>query len=108
MPILFEDNIFEVVKKSVSKCDFEIILSCGIKTITASLEEKGVYVSAGSACASNHPQISGTLKAININKDLLDSTIRFSFSTETTKEEIEYALSCLDGLLTNLRKYTRH
>ena len=26
------------------------------------LEDKGIYVSSGSACASNHPQISGVLK----------------------------------------------
>ena len=73
-----------------------------------SLEEKGVYVSAGSACASNHPQISGTLKAINVKQDLLDSTIRFSFSTTTTKEDVDYALESLGGLLENLRKYIRH
>jgi cysteine desulfurase len=73
-----------------------------------SLEEKGVYVSAGSACASNHPQISGTLKAINVKQDLLDSTIRFSFSTTTTKEEIDYAIECLGGLLGTLRRYKRH
>ncbi len=26
------------------------------------LEEKGIYVSSGSACSSNHPAVSGTLK----------------------------------------------
>jgi len=72
------------------------------------LEDKGIYVSAGSACASNKPSVSATLKAIGVDKDLLDSTIRFSFSTFTTKEEIDYTLQNLYDIIPMLRKYTRH
>ena len=54
------------------------------------LEEKGIYVSSGSACSSNHPAISGTLKAIGVKKELLDSTLRFSFGMFNKKEEIDY------------------
>ncbi|MBP5160195.1 MAG: cysteine desulfurase [Lachnospiraceae bacterium] len=71
------------------------------------LEEKGVYVSSGSACSSNHPGISGTLKAIGVDKSLLNSTLRFSFCDETTREEIDYALECLGELLPVLRKFKR-
>ena len=53
------------------------------------LEEKGIYVSAGSACASNKPQTSATLKAIGVERELLDSTIRISISVFTTEEEIQ-------------------
>lgn len=73
-----------------------------------SLEEKDVYVSSGSACASNHPGLSGTLRAIGVKKELLDSTIRFSFSVNTTKDELNYAIKQLDEILPILRKYTRH
>ncbi len=72
------------------------------------LEDKGIYVSAGSACASNKPAISETLKAIGVEKELLDATIRFSFSVETTTEELEYTIAALRELLPMLRKYTRH
>ena len=72
------------------------------------LEEKGVYVSSGSACSSNHPALSGTLKAIGVEDALLDSTLRFSLSVTTTEEEIDYALETLGELLPVLRKYTRH
>ena len=72
------------------------------------LEDKGIYVSAGSACASNKPSVSATLKAIGVEKDLLDSTIRFSFSVYTTKEEIDYTLQNLYDIIPMLRKYTRH
>lgn len=72
------------------------------------LEEKGIYVSAGSACASNKPQTSATLKAIGVEKDLLDSTIRFSFSVFTTVEEIQYTIQALCEIIPMLRRYTRH
>jgi cysteine desulfurase len=72
------------------------------------LEERGIYVSAGSACSSNKPQTSATLKAIGVEKDLLDSTIRFSISVFTTAEEIQYTIQALNEIIPMLRKYTRH
>lgn len=71
------------------------------------LEERGIYVSAGSACASNKPEVSRTLKAIGIRKDLLDSTVRFSLSMYTTKEELCYAAENLRELSEKLRLYKR-
>lgn len=72
------------------------------------LEDKHIYVSAGSACASNHPALSSTLLAIGLPTNLQESTIRFSFCYETTKEELDYALDALKELLPMLRKYRRH
>ncbi len=72
------------------------------------LEDKGVYVSAGSACSARKPQPSATLKAIGVEKDLLESTIRFSFSVFTTEEEIDYTLQTMYDIIPMLRKYTRH
>ena len=72
------------------------------------LEEKGIYVSAGSACASNRPHVSETLKAIGVPAALLDSTIRFSTSVMTTREDMECTADALSELVPFLRKYTRH
>jgi len=72
-----------------------------------SLEDRNVYVSAGSACSSNKPSISRTLKGIKLDKNLLDSTVRFSFSVHTTVEEIEYAIEVMNEIIPQLRKYTR-
>ena len=72
------------------------------------LEEQGIYVSSGSACASNHPAISGVLRGIGAGQQYLDATIRFSFSEFTTKEEIDYTLKTLYNCVPMLRKYTRH
>ncbi len=72
-----------------------------------SLEEEGIYVSAGSACSSNKPSVSRTLAAIGLKKELLDATVRFSFCRDTTKEEIEYALARLAEIIPFRRKFTR-
>lgn len=72
------------------------------------LEDRGIFISAGSACASNKPAISATLKAIGVEKGLLDSTIRFSFCDANTIDEIDYTLKTLEELLMTLRRYTRH
>ncbi|MBQ9984570.1 MAG: cysteine desulfurase [Lachnospiraceae bacterium] len=71
------------------------------------LEDKGIYVSAGSACSSNHPAVSGVLKAIDLDKELLESTLRFSFCEYNTVEEAEYTVKVLGELLPVLRKFTR-
>ena len=69
------------------------------------LEAKGIYISSGSACSSNKPSLSSTLKAIGVKNDLLYATLRFSFSVFTTKEELEYTINAVKELLPVLRKY---
>ncbi len=71
------------------------------------LEDEGIYVSAGSACAARKPQPSATLKAMGVEKPLLESTIRFSFSVFTTPEELDYTLRVLYDKIPVLRKYAR-
>lgn len=82
----------------------------GIKSevLLHALEEKGIYVSAGSACASNHKAaVSGVLKAISLDEELLDSTLRFSFCEFNTVEEAEYTVRVLEELVPVLRRFTR-
>lgn len=71
------------------------------------LEDKGIYVSSGSACSSNHPAISGTLRAMGVKKELLDSTLRFSLGVFNKKGEVDYCAEALKGLLPALRRYRR-
>lgn len=89
-----------VVSVSVGGIRSEVLLHA--------LEDKGIYVSAGSACSSHKSQSSATLRAIGVEKDLLDSTIRFSFSIFTTEEEIDYTLQAMYDIIPMLRRYTRH
>lgn len=88
-----------VVSVSVSGVRSEVLLHA--------LEDKGIYVSAGSACSSHKPQPSATLRAIGLEKELLSSTVRFSFSVFTTREEIDYTLQAMCDIIPMLRRYTR-
>lgn len=88
-----------IVSASIAGIRSEVLLHA--------LEEKNVYVSSGSACSSHKHTISATLESMGIEKQLMDSTLRFSFSVFTTKKELDYTLECLDELVPMLRRYTR-
>ncbi len=88
-----------IVSASFAKIRSEVLLHA--------LEEQHIYVSAGSACSSNHPSVSKTLQAIGLKKDLLDCTLRFSFSAWNTEEEVDCCLEKLEELLKRLRLYIR-
>lgn len=72
------------------------------------LEEKGIYVSAGSACSSHKRKAVGTLSAMGMEAAQRESTLRFSFSEENTFEEVDYALEVIGQVLPMLRRYSRH
>lgn len=88
------------------------VISVSIRDVRAevmlhSLEDKGIFVSAGSACSTHKRTPSATLTAIGLDKGLLDSTIRFSTSVMTTEEEIDEAVKVMSEIIPMLRKYTR-
>ena len=71
------------------------------------LEDKGIYVSAGSACSSNKPHVSNVLTCIALPKERLESTLRFSFGAFNTEDEVDYTIKTIGELLPVLRRYTR-
>ncbi len=71
------------------------------------LEERKIYVSAGSACSSNKPHVSNVLKAMKLDKEKLESTLRFSFSDTNTMEQVDYAIDVINELVPKLRRYVR-
>lgn len=88
----------------IVSCSFEGVRS---EVLLHALEDKGVYVSSGSACASSHPSEINTLLGIGLSREMQEGTIRFSFSVHTTEEEIDYTLAALNELLPMLRRFTR-
>lgn len=95
-----DDGAPHIVNLSIPGIRSEVMLHA--------LEEHGVYVSAGSACASNHPEPSRTLQAIGLEPALVESALRFSFSSSTNLQEIDYAAEKLAELVPKLRRYVRH
>lgn len=106
--IIDNDYSLEGIKKSAPH-----IVSVSVKGVRAevllhALEEKGIYVSSGSACASNKAELSGTLNAINVGKEYIDSTIRISLSVFNKIDEVEYVVNAFNEIIPELRKYSRH
>lgn len=88
------------------------IVSASVKGIRSAvllnaLSDRGIYVSSGSACSSNHKAVSATLKAIGAPDWAHESTVRFSFSCYTEQEELDYTLAALNELIPQLRKFIR-
>ncbi len=77
------------------------------QTMLFALEGDGVYVSAGSACASRKQRISPVLRAMGVAHDLADCALRFSLCPDTTAEEIDYAAERAAFHWEALRKYVR-
>ena len=71
------------------------------------LEDKGIYVSAGSACSTHKRSGSPTLTALGCPEKEKESAIRFSFSEKTTEEEIRYTLQTLRETVPILRRFVR-
>ena len=72
------------------------------------LEDRGIFVSAGSACSSNKKlPVSPVLTRLGIPRNQAESALRFSFTAFNTVEEADQCLEVLREFLPVLRKYTR-
>lgn len=103
-------KIEDVYDNSGDACHIASLSFKGVRAevMLHTLEDKQVYVSSGSACSSNSAKkLSGVLNAIGLDKDLLEATLRFSFSDMTTVEEVDYAIQVVNEVLPMLRHYKR-
>ena len=71
------------------------------------LEERGIYISTRSACSSGKKNESHVLKAIGLNSDEIEGTIRVSFSHENNKTEIDYVIEKLKESVEEIRMITK-
>lgn len=92
-------NSINVVSVSFPKIRGEVLLH--------TLEEKGIYVSTGSACNSKSTKISYVLNSMGISREIAEGTIRVSFSVMNTKKEIDQAVAEIVNTVNFLRKFTR-
>ncbi len=109
----FQERIKEIEDIKDNSGQAPHIASISFKKIRSevllhALEDRGIYVSSGSACSSNKKQVvSGTLNAIALADEYKDGTLRFSFSIENTKEEVDETIEALKELVPMLRKFVR-
>lgn len=74
------------------------------ESILMHLNEKGIAVSTGSACASHSLEPSHVLKAIGLKPEDAHGSIRFTLSRYTTENEIDYTIKCLKEIIKKLRE----
>lgn len=94
-----ENGVCSVLNVSFTGVKSEVLLHV--------LEDKGVYVSSGSACSSHKKGKSHVLEAMGVGAKELDSAIRFSFSSENTLDEADYAVEILKEQVPVLRRIMR-
>lgn len=94
-----EDSLCSILNLSFPGVKSEVLLHV--------LESKGIYVSTGSACNSKKNKYSYVLKAMGLKDNIIDSALRFSLSSFTTAEEMDYTADVLIKEVPLLRKIMR-
>ena len=69
------------------------------------LEERGIYISAGSACSSHKKTASPTLLAIGCGKKEAESSVRFSLCETNRMEEVDETVRVLREMVPLLARY---
>ena len=99
-------NSFEDERSAASVLNISFLGVRG-EVLLHMLEQKEIYVSTGSACASNKKGQSHVLKAAGLKDDEIEGAIRFSFSQFNTVEEMDHVIDVLKKSVASIRKVTR-
>lgn len=86
---------------NISNLNFDYVEGEGLQI---SLDLKGIAVSTGSACSSGSLEPSHVLVAIGLSQETGHGTLRFSLGKDNTRDEIDYVLEILPGMVEKLRK----
>lgn len=73
------------------------------ESILLALDNVGVAVSTGSACASGDGKPSHVLMAIEADPELAHGSIRFSFGLNNDEKDVDYVMSVLPEIVQKLR-----
>ena len=73
------------------------------EALLIALDLKGIAVSTGSACASGSVEPSHVLTALGLTREEVRGSLRFSLSSYTTREEIDYTVDALQEIVERFR-----
>ena len=97
------------INSSLDNSSSPYILSVSFRNIRGEvllhyLEEEDIYVSTTSACSSKGTKKSPILESIGLSDIEIQGTIRFCFSYETSKSDIDYLMGILKDSVKDIRK----
>lgn len=61
------------------------------RRLVISLDQRGVYVGTGSACAASKMTVSPVLEAIGVSPEVAEGSVRITLGHDTTREQVERA-----------------
>jgi len=73
------------------------------EALLLAMDKHGICASTGSACASGSLQPSHVLRAMGVPFTSIHGSVRFSLSTYSTEEDVDYVLEVLPGIVDHLR-----
>jgi len=73
------------------------------ESILLNLDMEGIAASTGSACSSSSLEPSHVLLAIGLSHEHAHGSVRFSMGKSTTREELDYVIEVLPGIVQKLR-----
>jgi len=73
------------------------------ESLLLELEQRGIIVSSGSACAAGNDEPSAVLLAIGISPEVAQTAVRFTFGADTTADEIESTIRAVGEAVAAIR-----
>jgi cysteine desulfurase len=77
------------------------------ESVLMNMDGAGIACSTGSACASSSMEASHVLMAIGVPPEIAQGSLRFSLGKATARDDIEYVLEVLPGVVGRLRAMTK-
>lgn len=71
------------------------------------LDMNNIYVSSGSACNSGNSEASYVLKAIGVDDDYINGSVRISIDNNISYDTINHCVKVIKEAVNNLRKFTK-
>lgn len=73
------------------------------ESILLNLDMEGIAASTGSACSSSSLEPSHVLLSIGLSHEFAHGSVRFSIGKHTTKDDLDYVVKVLPGIVKKLR-----
>jgi cysteine desulfurase len=89
-------------KRLVNNAHFRFTAIEG-ESLNLMLDDKGIAAATGSACSSKKLQASHVLLAIGLKSEEAHGSLRLTLGRMNTKEDVEYVVEVLPGIVQNLR-----